>query len=119
MKNIIKKRDRFFARFGRPVEVLHNFKTGYTKALVQPMRYHNKVYVDMPQTETGRRDNGAYLYIGHPAVTMEGNVVRSRVKYEGMVYGVKRSYTVFCDGEPLYVWAVLYRVISEGDYERY
>lgn len=116
MNNLCKKRDRMFEKYAQDVEVTHGGYSYKTKGIIQLMRYWNKIYLDMPQCGIGRRDNGTYLYIGHPDCPIDGDIFGSTITYKGKRYGIKRAHTVYCFGEPLYVWAVLYIHIKGGKY---
>lgn len=109
---------KLFDRYGQDTVIEIKFKKHYDKAFVQLMRYKNKIYLDLPVGEIGTRDNSSYLYIGKPEYDFTNNWDTVRIFSDGYVHYVKRAQMVYCAGKPLYVWAVLYRTVRDGEYER-
>ena len=79
------------------------------KAIIQPMRYKNKMYLDMDRNELGFRDNECFLYIGPPwpdfCHLWNGVVIKSRA--DKISFG----------GETVYIWAVLKPRIKDDLYD--
>ena len=114
--NMEKKLAQLFEKCGQEI-LLDTFSEKFTyRAFVQMMRYKNKMYIDLPQGEVGRRDNGCYLYIGPPEYDFTRIPTITKVTFGGFLYRVKRAEMIYLKGRPLYVWAVLYRVIKDGEY---
>ncbi len=106
-----------FKKYGQQAEVNLRHKKYNIEAFVQHMRYKNKMYIDLPLAAVGQRDNGCYLYIGPPECDFSNNWGGVELFIGGYRYLVKRAQMIYFGTTPLYVWAVLYRTISEGEYE--
>lgn len=106
-----------FKKHGQEILLDTFFEKHSFKAFLQIMRYKNKIYIDLPQGEIGRRDNGCFLYIGPPEYDFTEKINLTKINFGGSVYRVKRAQKVYFGDEPLYIWAVLYRTIKDGAYE--
>ena len=80
-----------------------------SKAFIQPMRYKNKLYVDMKITELGFNDTECFLYLGPADVDFTGSERHTTVhSLSGKrSYNVSRADKISVGGEVLYIWAVL------------
>ncbi len=116
--NLEKRIKKLFERCGQDVTLQIKFKTYKDKAFVQLMRYKNKIYIDLPSGEVGVRDNGSYLYIGKPEYDFSEEWGTVRVFCDGYKYMVKRAQMIYFGNKPVCVWAVLYRTVRDGKYER-
>ncbi|MFR7854538.1 MAG: hypothetical protein ACLU40_02830 [Acutalibacteraceae bacterium] len=87
------------------------------KAIIQPMRYKNKMYLDMDRNELGFRDNECFLYIGPPwpdfCHLWNGVVIKSG----GRSFGISRADKISFGGETVYIWAVLKPRIKDDLYD--
>lgn len=87
------------------------------KAIIQPMRYKNKLYVDMAWGNLGFKDTECFLYIGPPEVDFTGLELRSFVKTVDRAYCISRADRIRVEGETVYIWAVLTPKIKENAYD--
>lgn len=110
--------DRLFQKYGQEVRVNLRHVRYNIKAFVQHMRYKNKMYIDLPLGAVGERDNGCYLYVGPPECDFSDEWGGVELFVGGYRYLVKRAQMIYLGEKPIYVWAVLYRTIKEGNYER-
>ena len=86
-------------------------KTCY--AVIQPLLYKNKMYVEMQPSELGKTDDGCYKYLGpYDVIFSDGDII----KFSGNRFVVQRSESVRFAGETLYVWAILRPYLSEDAY---
>ncbi|MBR6693883.1 MAG: hypothetical protein IKL62_02930 [Clostridia bacterium] len=109
--------DRLLERYGRDATIENLGKRYSDKAIIQLMRYKNKIYVDLPIGPSGMRDNATYLYIGKPEHDFSTSWRNVRIFADGLHFLVKRAQMIYCGQEPLYLWAVLYPAIRDGAYE--
>ena len=88
-------------------EILVKRKNGTSArgaAVVEPLRYKNKLYVEMQPTELGKTDDGCYKYLGpYNLEFSEGDTV----SYRGKDFVVQRFEMVCLGEKPMYTWAVL------------
>lgn len=92
-------------KYGRRVTVI--FKSGEeitTGAVVQPLLYKNKLYVELQPSEVGRVDDGCCRYIGPADVEFESD---DSVKTSDKTYTVQRFEKFYMGDKPLYSWAIL------------
>lgn len=106
-----------FSKCGQDIVLDTFWEQKPIRAFVQMMRYKNKMYIDLPLGEMGRRDNGCYLYIGPPEHDFTKTPKLTEITFGGHRYHVKRAEMIYLLGKPFYVWAVLYRAIEGGEYE--
>lgn len=76
------------------------------RALIQPLRYKNKMYLEGTQTPIGLNERGYYMYIG-PAdqeISARGGafLLRGEERYQ-----IDRAERVTFRGETVYYWAIL------------
>lgn len=82
-------------------------------ALLQPLRYKNKMYLEGTYTPIGRSDRGYYLYTGpydHDLTKLTDAAV---VEAADARYTIDRAEKVFLNGVCVYVWAIL-RAVTEA-----
>lgn len=108
---------RFFLKHGQEMTLDTFTEQTKIRAFIQVMRYKNKIYIDLPQGEIGRRDNGCFLYIGPPEYDFTDKVTTTKLYFAGQKYRVRRAQRIYFGNRPLYIWAVLYRTIKDGEYE--
>jgi hypothetical protein len=112
--NRIEKINRVIGKNGSSVEILYKFGTVKTFAFIQPAMYKNKMYIDNEQSPIGEIDESCYIYIGHPDYALpDGTVIIRDCKY----FVTVKSDVVYGGTGPAYVWAILRRKITEGQYE--
>ncbi len=110
---------RLLERHGEAVKILSHGKYYNGRAIIQIMRYKNKMYIDLPVNELGTHDNGSYLYIGSPDFDFSRQWESTQITdEEGYVYLVKRAHMIYCGRVPVYMWAVLKPAVKDGVYER-
>lgn len=85
-------------------------ENGY--AVIMPLRYKNKQYVEREPTELGDTDDGCYKYLGPFNIEPK---VGDTIAFRGKRCIVQRVETVFWCHEPLYFWAVLRPYYMEGE----
>lgn len=81
-------------------------RSGPFRALIQPLRYKNKMYLEGTQTPIGLNARGYYMYIG-PAEQELRVSADEWLESGGVRYEVDRVESVSFRGEPVYRWAIL------------
>ena len=84
------------------------------RAVIQPLRYKNKLYLEEPYSSVGRIDQSFYLYIGPPSLDLTEEPSDVQVCTGKNRYLVIRTKKVYFSDRPLYIWAVLRKVV-EGE----
>jgi len=84
------------------------------KALIQPLRYKNKMYLDGTYTDIGRSTSGHYLYIGpsdHDISKLDSTayLVSGDVRYV-----ISRAERCYLGEKVTHIWAIL-RNIEEDE----
>ena len=105
------------AKYGGDVSVTQNGQRVRTRAIVEPLRYKNRIFIGGEQRSLGSLNRERYLYIGQPDVPLCANA--SVIESVGGKYSVKRCETYYVQDRPVYVWAILkpFGALREDDYD--
>lgn len=103
-------------RYGQAA-VLTNVKTKksvHFKALVQALRYKNKLYLRGTYTELGRNQQDCYLYIGPPEVDItDADSSVKTLTVGGTPYIVDRVEKHYIGEKLIYYWAIVHPFVSD------
>lgn len=82
------------------------------KALVQALRYKNKVYLRGTYTEIGKNQQDYYLYIGPGDVDISNaDGVKKTLTIGGVEYITDRTEKHYIGDENIYVWGIIRPVV--------
>ena len=98
---------REIRKYGKTITVDISDEKMKGEAVILPLLYKNKMYLELDITELGLRDNSKMLYIGPYDIDFTkdwSNVTISDSEYS---YSVSRADMIYIGNEPIYVWAVL------------
>ncbi len=101
--------EKIFEKFGRSVYITsENYTSEIFRALVQPLRYKNKMYVAGTNTEIGLAEENYYLYIGPAEKDLRkiGGLLMLHTA-DGKNYEVHKSEKIYNGENAWYVWAVI------------
>lgn len=96
-------------RYGRSVYITsEKLNSEIYNALVQPLRYKNKMYVAGTNTEIGLAEENYYLYIGpgNKDLRKMGASVMLHTA-DGKSYEVQKSEKIYNGESVFYIWAVI------------
>ena len=97
---------RFLKRYGRTAEFTAGVCKGSSiSAMVTPLRYKNKMYLEGEFSTVGYVDGGHFLLIGEQLAS--GAEYGDQLKVSGQSYIVKKWDTIYLKETPVYSWAVL------------
>lgn len=97
---------RLLVRKARPLTLVMDGVGSTIHAVLQPMRYKNKMYLDSNNTKLGMVDESCFLLIGPPEAKLYEN--RNFVVDEnGRLYSIVKSERVFLLDKPAYTWAIM------------
>ena len=83
------------------------------KALIQPLRYKNKMYLDGTYTDIGKSTSGHYLYIG-PSNHVISKLDETAYLVSGDTkYIISRAERCYLGEEITHIWAILRNVEGE------
>ena len=103
-KDIAEQIKSLMKEAGQQVEIVSGGVTKSIYAFLQPLRYKNKMYIELQPSEVGRVDDGCYLYLG-PADT---DFLADDIMYaHGRRFVVQRVEKVYLFSKPLYSWATV------------
>lgn len=88
-------------------------KDGPFRALIQPLRYKNKMYLEGTHTPIGLNARGYYMYIG-PADREISPGNGEWLESGGVRYEIDRAESVSFRGEAVYRWAILRNITEAG-----
>ena len=106
--------EMIFATQGRRITFFDGEKEQTFKALIQPLRYKNKMYLDGIYTEIGFNSQGHYLYIGPPDPDLTLAQDGEYISCMGEKYRIDRAEKVYKGEDVFYIWAII-RVIVETE----
>ncbi len=106
--------EMIFATQGRRITFRDEGKEQTIKALIQPLRYKNKMYLDGIYTEIGFNSQGHYLYIGPPDPDLTQASENGYLVADGTSYQIDRAERVYNGDNIFYIWAII-RTIVEVD----
>ncbi len=107
--------DSLFENLGENVNVSIEGNSTETKALIQPMRYKNKLYVESQRTELGFKDSACFLYLGPAELDFAGREADTFIETEKGIYNVSRADRISLKGITQYIWAILTLRVKGGD----
>lgn len=85
------------------------------RALVSPLRYRNKLYVEETSVPAGMIDRTAYLYIGLPENDLTQYERGTIFVCDGELLTLSHAETTYTLDQPLYVWAIFNRYGKEEE----
>ena len=100
-------------KYGRDVKVTIGSSETNCHALVTPLRYKNKMYLDADVTDFGIMDNTRLLYIGPAVPDFTNDWANTCIHFEGKKHFVTRADMIYWSGKPFYIWAVLGNYVEE------
>lgn len=105
------------SKLGGEVEISSRGQKVRARAIVEPLRYRNKIYIGGEYRSLGTLKRDRYLFIGTPDINLKEN--SSVIESVGGKYIVKRCETYFVQDRPIYVWAILVKFGQplEDDYD--
>ena len=102
---------------GEPMTVSIQDVEHYVYAIVQPMRYKNKLYLERERNELGFKDSECFLYLGPAEADFAGVERYTRIKTADRSYNVCRAARIAIEGKTQYIWAVLTLPLKDGEYD--
>lgn len=115
--NIKKSIDQILRLAGSEYSVVCEGIESKALAIIQPMRYKNKLYIEMPRGELGIKDTECFLYLGSPEVDFSGKELDTVIMSNERNYNVSRAEQIKLGKETVYIWAVLSPRIEGNVYD--
>ena len=95
---------------GREMKITSSEETVSFKAIVQPLRYKNKIYLSGVVTELGYDSVRKYLVLCPADVSLKDvDGVNKILTVDDEKYLVDCAETVFFDSRPYYCWAIIHK----------
>ena len=98
---------RALKRFGGDAIVTNMGQDYDIKAIIQPMRYKNKMFLDGQITPIGTVDESCFLYLGPPDVMLGENSSTCTIYFNGLSFMVVKTELLFLGGQHILNWAIL------------
>ncbi len=99
-------------KFGQSVTVEKQDGTSFScHAIMMPLLYKNKLYVELQPSTVGKIDEGCYRFIGPENAIFEPDDI---VSLKGKRYVAQRFERIYFSDKPFYTWAILRPCISQG-----
>lgn len=100
--------NRLINRYGKTVTLCDGENTNQEcRALIQPLRYKNKMYLQGIHTPIGISHEGYYLYIGTSKNDLTALSDEAYVKTHDGSYKIDRAEKVWHGERVVYIWAIL------------
>ena len=115
--NFSEKVDVMLESIGEPITVTIDKTVHNVHAIIQPMRYKNKLYIEQERTELGFKDSECFLYLGPRDVDFSGKEQNTWIRTSDRSYNVSRADPVSIGGKTQYIWAVLTLRLKDGEYD--
>ena len=115
--NIEKSVERILKLAGEEYTVVCEGVESKVRAIIQPMRYKNKLYIEMPRGELGIKDTECFLYLGSPSVNFSGKEFDTIIVSNDRSYNVSRAEQIKMGDRTVYIWAVLSPRIEGNVYD--
>ena len=77
------------------------------RAVIQPLRYKNKMYLEGERTQIGRHHPGYYLYIGPARHDLTKLSEGARIRAESGEYTIDRAEKCYLGDTVTHIWAIL------------
>ena len=105
------------SRLGGEVSITADDHSVSARAIVEPLRYRNKIYIGGEQRHLGFMKREKYLFIGTPDMNLNEN--RTVIEAASGKYIVKRCERYFIQDNPIYTWAIMvpFGERQEDDYD--
>lgn len=104
-------------KYGKDATVTMDAKSYAIHAIIQPLRYQNKMYLDYENYDLGLHDNTCLLFIGPAAPDFTGKIADTVIAANGQKYMIKRADLMFLGNDPLYIRAVIIPRYRNGVYD--
>ena len=102
--------ERLFDNLGMTMLIVTPDSQSEFKAIIQPLRYKNKIYLNGVPTELGYDSMKKYLLLCSSRVELEKvNSVDTYLVYDTKSFRLDHCEKVYFKGKPFYYWAIVHR----------
>lgn len=110
-------KDRWFDKIGVPAQYFDGLFDIYNySAIIQPLRYKNKMYLNGSQTEIGFEGRKQFLLLCPAGVVFDGyHRSEAMVILGGYRYLVDRAEAVKIGNKVVYNWAIVRRGFTQNE----
>lgn len=82
------------------------------KAIIQPLRYKNKMYLESTRTEIGVNEGDYYLYIGPASHDLTALTSECYLHFEEKKCYIEKCEKVYLRDSTIYIWAILKKCVE-------
>lgn len=100
------------SKYGRDISVISGGVQTPCRAILTPLRYKNKMYLDADVSDFGAIDRTRILYIGPPDPDFTKTWESTTVLFGNQKFSVTRADMIYLGDSPLYIWAVLGNIVE-------
>lgn len=115
--NLFKSVGAILKKYGENATVTMDKKSYDIHAIIQPLRYQNKMYLDYENYDLGLHDNTCLLFIGPASPDFTGSIADTVISANGRKFLIKRADLMFLGDSPLYIRAVIIPRYKNGVYD--
>lgn len=110
------KVNKFLKAVGEKTTVSVSGEIFHISALIEPMRYKNKLYLEPERTQLGFKDSECFLYLGPAEPDILGMESETVIMTADRCFSVSRADRIVIGGKTQYIWAILTPRIKDGVY---
>lgn len=104
-KDLAKEVAKLMKQAGQLIKITTTDSAKSIYAFLEPLRYKNKMYIELQPSAVGRVDDGCYLYLGPADVYFKADDFMYNCEDKRFV--VQREETIYLFNKPLYRWAIV------------
>lgn len=105
--------ETMFQKYGNTVKVYPKHKKEYqVKGLIRPLKFKSLPVSNEIGIPFDNTDDGSYLYLGSCKYRIDRELQETKLEQDGTLYLVVKSKVVYLQDEPLYICAVLQKVVE-------
>ena len=105
--------ETMFQKYGNTVTVFPKHKKEYqVKGLIRPMSFKNLPVSNEVGIPFDNTEDGGFLYLGSCKYRIDQELQGTKLEQDGEWYLVTKSQVVCMQNEPIYVCAVLQKVVE-------
>ena len=106
-----------FQTYGNEITVYPKYKKEYqVKGFIRPLSFQHLPSSNELGIPFDHTDDGGYLYLGPAEYRIDRELEETKLEQDDVLYWVTKSRAVYLQNEPIYVCAILQKVVASKNY---
>ena len=102
-----------FQTYGNEITVYLKYKKEYqVKGFIRPLSFQHLPSSNELGIPFDHTDDGGYLYLGPAEYRIDRELEETKLEQDDVLYWVTKSRAVYLQNEPIYVCAILQKVVA-------